>query len=232
MMDEIDVERIARLRKVELFSVRTVVIRLQLNVGPRTQDSLPTTQQVATGKLRILLHIGHKRRRVTCDPHTLSGITVIEVTLKRELVAIVSIPIRPESGLAHPPVIELFLIGMELGTSREGLPVDAVIEAFPPPGTVPEIDKALVDISTAGRCEHSLGIFGVLRNDIDHTVDSIGSPNGSARASNDFDPFDIFKQCVLDLPINASEERGVHGSAVDQHEYRSGESTPESAHTE
>src|SRR5882762_8543381 len=113
MMDEIDVERIARLRKVELFSVRTVVIRLQLNVGPRTQDSLPTTQQVATGKLRILLHIGHKRLRVTCDPHTLSGITVIEVTLKRELVAIVSIPIRPESGLAHPPVIELFLIGME-----------------------------------------------------------------------------------------------------------------------
>src|SRR5258708_15064213 len=121
---------------------------------------------------------------------------------------------------------------MELGAPGEGLPVHTVIEAFPPPGTVPKIDKALVDISTAGRCEHSLGIFGVLRNDIDHTVDSICSPNGAPRASNDFNLFDILKQRVLDLPINAGEERRVDGSAVDQHEYRSGERTPESAHTE
>src|SRR5207244_6005404 len=130
----------------------------------------------------------------------------------RDLAPIVSIPIRPESGLAHPPVIELFLIGMELGASREGLPVHAVIEAFPPPGAVPEIDKPLVDISTAGRCEHSLGIFGVLRNDIDYGVDSIGSPDGTARASDDFDPFDIFKQCVLDLPIQASEHWRINAS--------------------
>jgi len=35
---------------------------------------------------------------------------------------------------------------------------------------------------------------------------------------DDFDPFNILEQCVLDLPINASVKRRVNATAVDEHE--------------
>ena len=110
---------------------------------------------------------------------------------------------------------------MKLGASAEGLPIDTIIKVLVVPGSIPEIDKALVDSSATGGGEHSTGLFGALCDDIDHTVDSICSPNSATRASDDLDPFDIFEQGVLDLPIDASEERRVHAAAVDEHEYRS-----------
>src|SRR6266852_6393187 len=83
MMDEIDVKRVSRLGEVGLFPARTVVISLQLNAGPRTQVALPTTEQIASCKLGILFHVGHKRWRVTRYPHALSRIAVVDVALKR-----------------------------------------------------------------------------------------------------------------------------------------------------
>src|SRR6266852_2026336 len=209
-MDEIDVKRISRLGKVGLFPVRTVVISLQLNVGPRTQVALPTTEQITSRKLGILFHVGHKRCRVTRDPHALSGIAGVDVALKRQPVAIVYIPIRPEAGLTHAPVIELFLIGMKLRAPGESLPVYTVAKTFAVASAVAEIDKALIDISSAGGYECSMGLLSPFGDDIDHRVDGIRSPDRTAGASDDFDPFDILKQCVLDLPINACEQRRVH----------------------
>ena|SRR5437879_174048 len=121
---------------------------------------------------------------------------------------------------------------MKLGAPGESLSVDAVIKALVVPASVPQIDEALIDISAASRHEHSTRIFSVLGDDIDHSVDGICSPNRTARAADDFDPLDILKHCVLDLPINPRVQWCVHGSAVDQHEYVSGEGTPESAHTD
>src|SRR5438874_1282928 len=92
---------------------------------------------------------------------------------------------------------------MKLGALVENLAVDTVIKVLVVPAPVAEIDKALIDISAAGRYEHPTRIFGVLGNDIDHSVDSICSPNRTARAADDFDPLDILEHCVLDLPINA-----------------------------
>ncbi len=58
-------------------------------------------------------------------------------------------------------------------------------------------------------------IFGILRDDIDHSVDRICPPDGTARSPDDFDPLDILEQGVLDLPKNTGKERRVYASAVD-----------------
>ncbi len=124
------------------------------------------------------------------------------------------IPIRPEAGLTHAPVIELFVIGMKLRAPGEGLSIYTVVKTLAVASAVPEIGKALIEISAAGGHQRSMGLLGSFGDDIDDTVDSICSPDGAARASNDFDPFDILKQCVLDLPIDAGEQRRVNAPTV------------------
>src|SRR5260370_40829878 len=105
-------------------------------------------------------------------------------------------------------------VRVKLGASNEGLSVDAVIKAFIVPGSIAEMGEALVEISATGGDESSMSILGVFGNDIDNCVDGICSPDGSARASDDFDPFNILEQCVLDLPINTREQRRVNAPAV------------------
>src|ERR1700739_418442 len=121
---------------------------------------------------------------------------------------------------------------MELGAIGEGLAVYTIVEVLVVPAAVAEIDKALVDISAAGRDEHSTGILGVLSDDIDHSVDCVVSPDRATRPADDFDPIDILENCVLNLPINPGVEWCVNASAVDKHEYISGEGTPESANAD
>src|ERR1700680_1521948 len=121
---------------------------------------------------------------------------------------------------------------MKLGPLVEGLALNTVIKTLVVPAPVAEVDEALIDISAAGRYEHSTRIFGVFGNDIDHSVDCVCSPDRAARAADDFDPLYILEHRVLDLPINPGVEWCVNGSAVDKHEYVSGEGTREPAHTE
>src|SRR5260370_713121 len=100
---------------------------------------------------------------------------------------------------------------MKLRAPGEGLSIYTVVKTLAVASAVPEIGKALIEISAAGGHQRSMGLLGSFGDDIDDTVDSICSPDGAARASNDFDPFDILKQCVLDLPIDAGEQnQGRH----------------------
>src|SRR5260370_3273573 len=121
---------------------------------------------------------------------------------------------------------------MKLGAPGETLPVYTVVKTFAVAGTVAEIDKALIDISSAGGYQRSMGLLSSFGDDIDYRVDGIRSPDGTAGASDDFDPIDILKHCVLDLPINACEQRRVNAPAVRKDEHRSGECALESAHTD
>src|SRR6266851_4354068 len=229
-MDKINIEGVARLGEIGLSSVRAIVIGLHLNIGSCGQHPLPAAQQIGTANLDLLFHVRHKRRRVTVDPQTLPGIAVVEVSLKRQRVTLVQIPVRAEAGLAHPPVIERMAVRMKLGASNEGFSVDAVIKAFIVPGSIAKMGEALVEISATDGDESSMGIFGILGDDIDYSVDGICSPDGSPRASDDFDAFNILEQGVLDLPINAREQRRVNAPAVDKHQYRSGEGAAKAAH--
>src|SRR6266853_3761896 len=111
-------------------------------------------------------------------------------------------------------------VGMKLGPANEGLSVDAVIKAFIVPGSIAKMGEALVEISATGGDQRSMRIFSALGDDIDDRVYGICSPDGSTRASDDFDPFNILEQCVLDMPINAREQRRVNAPAVDKHQYR------------
>src|ERR1700758_4443630 len=121
---------------------------------------------------------------------------------------------------------------MELGAVGEGLAVYTVSEVFFVSAAVAEIDKALIDISAAGRHEHSTRILGILSDDIDHSVDCVCSPDRAARPADDLDSLDILKHCVLNLPINSCVEWCVNGSAVDKHEYVSRKGTPEPAYAD
>src|SRR4029077_15232245 len=121
---------------------------------------------------------------------------------------------------------------MKLGPLVEGLTVNTVIKALVVPAPVAEIDEALIDISAAGRYEHSACIFGVVVDVMDHSVDRSCSPKGGARAGDDFDPLDILEHGVLNLPINPSVQWRVNGSAVNKHEYVAGKGTREPAHAD
>src|SRR5258707_5327795 len=121
---------------------------------------------------------------------------------------------------------------MKFRTPGESLSVDTVVKVFAVPSAITEIDETLVDISAASGHEHSAGIFRAFRDDVDHTVDSICSPNGAAWSPDHFDAFDILQQCVLDLPINAGKERRVDAPAINKHEDRAGDGTPASAANE
>src|SRR6202022_2891853 len=105
-------------------------------------------------------------------------------------------------------------IRMKLGASNEGFSVDAIIKTFIVPGSIAKMREALVEISAAGGNQRSMSIFSALGDDVYDGIDGILSPDGSARAPNDFDPLNILEQCVLDLPINTREQRRVNAPAV------------------
>src|SRR5207245_1603065 len=173
-----------------------VVIRLHLNVRSCPQDAPPTTQQIAPRKVGILFHVGRRGGRVGRDPHFLSGNTFVEVTLNRQCVATAQVPIRSETALAHPPVVELMVIGMKLGTAGEALTVDSVVEVLAFPSSKAKADEALIDIAAAGGYKHSMGVLGTLSDDIDDPIYGIRSPNRASRPADDFDPLDIFEQRI------------------------------------
>src|SRR5260370_16963576 len=95
---------------------------------------------------------------------------------------------------------------MKLRASGETLSVYTVVKTLAVASTVPEIEKALINISSAGGYQRSMGLLSPFGDDIDYRVDGIRSPDGTARASDDFDPVDILKQSVLHFPIHASDQ--------------------------
>jgi len=64
----------------------------------------------------------------------------------------------------------------------------------------------------------ALCLLRTFRDDVDDTVDGVGSPQRAAWTSNDFNPRNVLDQRVLDFPIDAGEERSIHAAAVDHHE--------------
>src|SRR5260370_2138761 len=98
---------------------------------------------------------------------------------------------------------------MKLRASGETLPVYAVVKTLAVASTVLEIEKALIDISSARGYQRSVGFLSSFGDDIDYRVDGIRSPDGTAGASDDFDPVDILKQSVLHFPIHPCDHSRV-----------------------
>src|SRR6185369_2963874 len=98
--------------------------------------------------------------------------------------------------------------------------------------TVSEGGKPLFFVAAASGNKDSLGVPRSLCGDVNDAVDSIRSPKSCARASYHFDPVDVFKRQVLDVPINTREERGVNTATVDEHQQLVGELVVESTRTD
>ena len=77
--------------------------------------------------------------------------------------------------------------------------------------------------------EHPLGVRRRFRDDVDHTVDRVGTQQGRAGAADDFNPVDILQQRILHFPEDARVERCVSHSPVDQHKQLVGARAVESA---
>src|SRR2546430_10448939 len=101
---------------------------------------------------------------------------------------------------------------MKLGTPGEGFSINPVIKVVAVPSSVPEINESLIEISASGRYQRPIRLFRAPGDDVDDSIDSVCSPDRAAGSSDDFNPFNVLKQRVFDLPVNAgerSEERRV-----------------------
>src|SRR5580658_5192363 len=73
-------------------------------------------------------------------------------------------------------------------------------------------------IAPAPRNVGSLSILRRFGDDIDHAVDCVGSPQGTARTTDDFNSLDVVEQVVLHIPHHATIERRIYDTTVNQHE--------------
>ena len=118
-------------------------------------------------------------------------------------VTLVRVPVGTKTGLTHPPVIKLPLIGMKFRTSGERLAVYAVIKVVGVAGSVAEAGEALIYVSPAHRDQRSMSVAGAFGDDVDHRIHRIRAPDGAARAPDDFDSIHISEQGVLHVPIDS-----------------------------
>ncbi len=159
------------------------------------------------------------RRRIAGGAHALAGDLVVQIALQREGVSIL-FPVHAKAALALPPIVEVPAIRMFFRAASKAHAVNAVVEIFAIAAAVAEIEKALLHTSTARGCEHALGFFGVLGDDVDDAIYGIRSPDGSAGSADDFDPVDVVHVGVLRVPIGAGKKRCVDRPAVDQNQNR------------
>src|SRR6266849_5197389 len=94
---------------------------------------LPAAQQIPTRQLRVRIDDNLGRRRIQCIRGCLPGNLAVHVTLKREGILSVLIPIRSEPRLAHSPIVKIATgipaLRMKLRTASEANAVDTIVEA-------------------------------------------------------------------------------------------------------
>src|SRR5690348_1626442 len=127
----------------------------------------PAAEQVASRKLAILLDDSRSRRGFRRDRDAFSDCALVEVALQRHRIVTLQVPVHPETALSHLPVIEIFVIWMELRTSCESFAINTIVKVRAVSASMPEIEEALL-VSTAGGDELTVGVFRALGDNIDH----------------------------------------------------------------
>ena len=143
----------------------------------------------------------------------LSVASIINIALDGQVILRIGLPIRSKSTLCPAEVIELAVVAVEFGPAHKRFCVDPVVETTFA-STFAGVERRLVDVATLERQQCAFGFPRVLGDDVDHTVDGIGPPNGSARAPDDLDSLDVLHQGFLNLPIDAVEKGRVNGTAI------------------
>src|SRR5438046_1071680 len=128
MVQKVNVKSVAHLREVGLTPACPVVVSLDLQIRPVFQNVTPAAEQIATRKLAILLNNGRSDRRSRRDGKALSDFTFVKVALQGHHIVPLAVPVHSETALSHLPVIEVRVIGMELGPSCEDFAINTVVK--------------------------------------------------------------------------------------------------------
>src|ERR1700691_3540903 len=136
------------------------------------------------------------------------GVTLIKIAFHEIGVAAGShVGAYPEPLLV--PVVIVDSVAVILMFAFEAATVHAIAEVSGP-GTHWEIVDGPSHCPDQRGCSNALRICRSLRNDVDHAVRRIGSPDGAAGTADDLNAIDVVQRHVLHVPIDAGEERRVH----------------------
>ena len=98
------------------------------------------------------------------------------------------------------------------------LSVDAHVSSLADGGSVSNASEREVFRAAAADDQEALRVGRRLRDDVDDTVDRVRAPEGRAGSADHLDSLDVFEQRVLELPVDAREERRVDDAPVDEDE--------------
>src|ERR1700688_3124293 len=183
MLDEVNVKRIARLAAFDINPVGAVEVRLNLYVGALSCHVLPARQQIAAGGrcYGVLNSLGRRRKRGEIGGLSTPG--TVNIPLHGEGVLLAALPIGTEAHLPHPKVVEFVAVGVEFWSAKSTCAVNAIVEILPHTAAVTDAPRPLVHISAPKGEQGAVGVLCALRDDVDHTVDRVRSPDRAARSA-------------------------------------------------
>jgi hypothetical protein len=154
----------------------------------------------------------------------------IEIRAHVHAIAVVGLPREREVAVREVPVVAPVRTGRGLRrVALEALDERAyrkLLAGFPP---VAQRAEGFLVVAAARFGVEPLTVLSGVRDDVDHAVHRVRSPDGASRSGDDLDALDVGEQDVLHVPEHARVERRVDAASVDQHEQLVGEIAAEAA---
>src|SRR5437773_4998124 len=173
---------------------------------PFGQRARPLRHDVATADANVAARV-------------LSDAAIVQIALQGDAARARRLPLHPEPTLTQVPVVGGVLAAGECRrVTIEPSAVDARANVRAQRCSVAYGAEAVLLGATATREQESLRLLGVLRNDVDDTVDGVGAPQRGPGSADDLDPVDVLKGDLLHIPEHTGEQRRVDGASIDQHQ--------------
>ncbi len=99
-----------------------IIISLDLDIGAVAKLPLPTAEYISARYIFGSIQVKGRGRGVICDILPLPDSALIKITLNRQRIPVVIVPVHPETTLAQLPIIEIIVIRMEFGSPPKAIP--------------------------------------------------------------------------------------------------------------
>ena len=212
-MLRINVQRLARLLGWDVALSRHVIGHSQLKVRGGRDRSAPVDQGEAAVNRACLIHKGVVRRAQRRRGSTFADIAGEEIRRERQGVGALVGPVEADTATDHIPVVTAVV--------RKGIAVE-ILDIRPDISTRhgPTVARLSLAAQVARDQIDGPGIRcrGLPGDDVDDTIDRIGSPHRGPRTSNHLDPVDRRDIRVIEIPVHPRVQRGIKRAAVHQHE--------------
>jgi len=218
VMLPVEVDRAAEVLEGRQVAVAAVDVRAEDPSRVRPEAVRPRGPGHADAGVRPAIDPLVVRRRERPRQEAPVGFPPDTPRAERELVLLAQGVVGPQMGAPLGPVVPGFRSGERPGIAREPAARDTIRPRLAQPAAVAELREPAL-LRSAPRADiRSRGLARRPCDDVDHPVDRVRSPEASARAPDDLDPFNVLEDEVLGVPVDPGERRGVHGAAVDQDE--------------